>query len=87
MEEILNLGQFAHPTEVGTFLSESQIDEVARVLYERFIYDYGLKPEYKTSANTRKIMVRQVKRTLDALSLAGYLVSPAPVESERLPHK
>ncbi len=69
--------QFAHPNEVGAFLNEKEIESVAQTLYSRFVYDYGLKPDFRSSAQARDLMVRQVKRTLDALNLSGFVVTPA----------
>lgn len=76
-----------HPGVLGAFLTEKQIEEVAKTLYNRFDYTYGLRPSWTDNEKVRKLKTMEVRRVLDALSISGYRVTKMGIDEERLPRK
>lgn len=74
------------PDPVGAFLDDQEIMTVARVLYHRFYWSYGLRPSwFDTPAKYKEIKLKNIREVLDALSLCGFKIVPMAEGEERLP--
>lgn len=62
------------PKPISTMLSDGEIDLVAKFHYNRFDYEYGLRPQWCDNERIREIKKQEVRKMLDALQLAGYRV-------------
>jgi len=63
-----------HPEPVGASLNASEIEKVARLVYQRFHYEYGTRPQWVDSAAVRQMKREEVKRVIDSLELSGYSI-------------
>lgn len=64
----------------GAFLTKNQIEQVARTVYLRYQHDYGLTPNWGDHPTATENCRVNVKRTLDALEISGYIVKEASKE-------
>lgn len=65
-----------HPTPIGANLTENQIDEVCKTVFNRYVFDYGMTGQYndETNKGIRKLMQRRTKEILDAMEILGFKV-------------
>lgn len=64
------------PKEEGLPLGPKEIEEIAKLMYNRYMYEYAILPQWndQTASSIRKELIKHVKRSLDALKLLGYKV-------------
>lgn len=72
---------YSTPVPEGYPLTDTQIDDVARVMFSRFYQQDG-GPDYKNlfSENIRNGLINLVKQTVDCLEIKGYLVIPPKID-------
>lgn len=75
------------PAPIGSFLKEKDVEAVARTLYNRFDYTYGLRPSWPDNEKVRNIKKNEVRKVLDALAISGFKVVPMGPDEERLPKR
>lgn len=66
----------SQPIAIGAFLSDEEIEKVAKVLYSRFYQDYGFLPSWNDPqiASIKRELIKHIKMSLDSLSILGYRV-------------
>ena len=66
-------------------LSDEDIDLVAKFHYNRFDYEYGLRPQWCDNQRVREIKRLEVQKMLDALHLAGFQLVKGNTNVHTLP--
>lgn len=67
-----------HPAPVGAYLNEKQVEEVAKTIFNRYHYEYGMTAQFNDDSNSqmRNLMKRRIKEMLDAMDILGYTITP-----------